>query len=429
MDNTATEKGATLSLFERSDMARRRGQKLGELIERGGMWGVRYYVDTAEVDPETGKPKRERLIEWLGPSKGPLAKGKREVNRYRLEFMQRIDQFTVRPSSMRTLREFVEQRFYPDVVQKLKRNSQLYYRSTFRHILPDLGSVALRDITPGRVQACINKAAAKGLTKTVRHIMAVMSAVLNHAKAMQWYAGDLPTEGIRLPAAQETERRALTWDQVASIANNLPEQESTLVVLLVLTGLRIGEAMGLRWKWVNLTQDMRIVNGQVIPPLSIGVRENYVRGAYQTLKTAKSVRNVPLPAWFLPRMWRLLARGEWIGPDDPVFVGETGRPLDEHNVAARKLKPACVAAGLGTPAIPKSKSPDGKAKRAQSWVSWHVFRHTNATLADMAGFSVTERQRILGHASEAMTMHYTKSDLERLRPRLEAMVDGSKLLQ
>jgi integrase len=46
-------------------------------------------------------------------------------------------------------------------------------------------------------------------------------------------------------------------------------------------------------------------------------------------------------------------------------------------------------------------------------------RYTNSTLADQAGLSVAERQRILGHSSSAMTMRYTHAELETMRERME----------
>jgi integrase len=88
----------------------------------------------------------------------------------------------------------------------------------------------------------------------------------------------------------------------------------------------------------------------------------------------------------------------------PVFVNSgKSAPIDQHNLAARVLKPA--ARKLGMP-----------------WVSWHSFRHANATLAEQAGISVVERQKILGHGSAAVTLHYTHADVERMRERMAAMV-------
>jgi integrase len=57
-------------------------------------------------------------------------------------------------------------------------------------------------------------------------------------------------------------------------------------------------------------------------------------------------------------------------------------------------------------------------------VTWHVFRHTHATLADQAGMSVAERQRVLGHSAESMTLHYTHADLEQVRGRMEQIGKG-----
>ena len=51
---------------------------------------------------------------------------------------------------------------------------------------------------------------------------------------------------------------------------------------------------------------------------------------------------------------------------DPVFAARTGRPLDEHNIARRYLKP--VGAKLGMP-----------------WLSWHCFRRTRTTLSHQSG--------------------------------------------
>ena len=53
--------------------------------------------------------------------------------------------------------------------------------------------------------------------------------------------------------------------------------------------------------------------------------------------------------------------------------------------------------------------------------SWHSFRHTLGSLADQAGLTLTERKRVLGHAGDHMTMHYSHADLERVRVGLEAI--------
>ena len=55
------------------------------------------------------------------------------------------------------------------------------------------------------------------------------------------------------------------------------------------------------------------------------------------------------------------------------------------------------------------------------WLSWHVFRHTHATLGEHIGMALLDRQAQMGHGDVRMTMHYTHSDLERRRNGIEAM--------
>jgi integrase len=415
------------SIFERMKMARRRGQRKGELWERSGSWLLRYYVDDPEkFDPKTGRPGRSRITVTVAPSKGPGSVGKREAQRIAWdEYLSMVDTMSLRPSSMRTFAEFVRERYTPDVLGQpgiLKPATRVQARSILKaHVLPALGSVRLRDISVSHVQALCNAKAAAGLsTQTVKNIKNRISAILTEAKRHGWYAGELPTTMVRLPHMQRKERHALTWEQVCALSRELPEPIATLVLFLTLTGLRIGEAMGLCWKRVNLTAQPIIVNAEIIPPMSIAVRENYVLRNYQTLKTAKSVRNVPIPMWFVPRLAALSSSPDGSAVDSkecPVFANGAGKaPVDEHNTAARFLKPAAKRLGLLI-----------DQQTGKTTVSWHVFRHTYATLTDQANFTASERQHLLGHANAAQTMHYTHAVLESLRPRLEVMVDPGSL--
>ena len=191
---------------------------------------------------------------------------------------------------------------------------------------------------------------------------------------------------------------------MVTLSRALPEPCATLVLFLTLTGLRIGEACGLRWKHVNLTGRAVLVNAEMLPPLSIGVREAFVMNRYQTLKpSAAGKRTIPLPEWLADRM-RTLPRYR---TTDAVFANLGGTaPLDQHNVARRVLKPTAEA--LGNAFMDGSKA----------WVSWHSFRHTWATLSDQLGLSQTERMRLLGHSNASVTAGYTHPELEQMRTKL-----------
>jgi integrase len=82
------------------------------------------------------------------------------------------------------------------------------------------------------------------------------------------------------------------------------------------------------------------------------------------------------------------------------------------NPAAGYIKPAAVRAGRGTREI----TPDGNS--ADAWVSWHTFRHTNATLLLNARWNANQVLVGLGHTSPGFTLatyvHLLADDLPDL---------------
>ncbi len=176
--------------------------------------------------------------------------------------------------------------------------------------------------------------------------------------------------------------------------------------------MNIAEICGLQWKRVNLNEQFTTVDGESLPPLTIAVRAQWYRGEYGSVKamigdnyTSKSRRrNLPIPVPLRGVLAKIKERTRFTGPDDPVFVARTGKPVDEHNVARRHLKP--VGKSLGMP-----------------WLSWHCFRRTHTTLANELGMAFTDRMAMMGHSEARMTALYTADDLQRRRTVLDQMAD------
>jgi integrase len=57
------------------------------------------------------------------------------------------------------------------------------------------------------------------------------------------------------------------------------------------------------------------------------------------------------------------------------------------------------------------------------WLSWHVFRHTDATLGEAIGMALSDRQAQVDHGDVRMTLRYTHADIERRRAAIKAMSD------
>ena len=99
-------------------------------------------------------------------------------------------------------------------------------------------------------------------------------------------------------------------------------------------------------------------------------------------------------------------------PSTLVFSSRCGTTLDRRTLLSRQLKPAAKAAGLCN-------------------VTWHLLRHSNATLHDSLGTPLGTVQALLGHSSSEITrqvyLHSLPEDRRVAAERLEAYLFGPKL--
>jgi integrase len=197
-----------------------------------------------------------------------------------------------------------------------------------------------------------------------------------------------PAAGLRI--AQQTDEevdetedvKALTGEELRLLRDKLPEAWRPFFEFLAQSGLRIGEAIELRW---------RDVDGEWID-----VRRRYYRGAVAKPKGRKT-RRVRLSAEAAKALWNLRKESH-AGADELVFAAERGGRIIPSNLMSRVLKPAAVEAGLGTWVGKEPK------RRADTWVGFHTFRHTAATLLFLNGWNAKQVQRFLGHADPGFTL-------------------------
>ena len=185
-------------------------------------------------------------------------------------------------------------------------------------------------------------------------------------------------------------------EQLKTLVASLPDPCRTVVLILVLTGLRIGELLALRTKNVDL------VSGK------IRVREAIYDGRFGTPKTRTSRREIPMSESIRQILAPLVLPAE----EELVFRGKTGSPLDQKNLAHRILRPKCRELGLPI-------------------VGWHSFRHTHATLLTEVSESIKTTQAILGHSDLNTTLniysHPIPESQRRAIERVAEIVDPNGL--
>jgi integrase len=171
-------------------------------------------------------------------------------------------------------------------------------------------------------------------------------------------------------------RTILKPEDVLAISEKLKEPYATLVLFLAVTGLRIGEAVAV--KWSDFEGDILHVSRRIY------------QGNIDTPKTRSSERDIPIPHSLLSRM-RALGNGEW------VFRSLRGTPINPGNAMLLHVRPVVAELGL-------------------SIGGWHDFRHTFATSLRKKGWSPKVIAEIVGHSSVATTSEiYDHADREDFR--------------
>ncbi|MCX6027020.1 MAG: site-specific integrase [Chloroflexi bacterium] len=303
---------------------------------------------------------------------------------------------------------------------------------------PQLGTVRMDKLNAKGLEVLYNWMAAHGKSAgTIRSLHKILSQALKAAARK----GSIPrnwAEVADVPKAQErgadAERgpsiRALTKEQaVAFLAAARADRYSALWHVLLLGGLRPGEAFGLKWSDVEF-EERRI---HVVRSLS---RVKGIKGWQLTLpKTKNGRRSVPLPPvamWEL-RGWKKKQAEERLalGPEWQdhgfVFTTHCGAPLEGSNVHGSSFRWIMAKAGLGEWGPEPAKPRSGPTKRRPFKPAFRVYdlRHSCATLLLLAGESVKVVSERLGHASVVLTLdtysHVLPTMQEQAAARLEQM--------
>jgi integrase len=385
-------------MFGGTDMGRRRGQRSGYLREEKGSWLLTYRVYTNE------HPKGHRVSIAIGPAEGPGKFTKKQAERIAYDhYLSKIDIAILRPQSTMTVGQFWSDRYEP-ALRKKKHATQIQYISLWRRWLePVLKNIRLCELLPLHIERAIANAMAAGKsTATAQHIKKVASAIFTYAKRQQCASGDNPAQ-LTDPITVEPVRKisALTFEQAIRLIDALPEPARTMSLMSVTTSMNVSELLGLCECHVNFTDEYQVIDGSdMVPPHEISVREHLYHGRRGTLKAGKRRRNIPMAKDVEESLKRLIGANATRGPQAPVIQTTAGTKHSADNLAKRILKP--VAASLD-----------------MAWVSWHVLRHTHATLTKTVGMSDYDRQRLMGHASADMLDRYTHEDRERIRNGVE----------
>jgi len=303
-------------------------------------------------------------------------------------------------------------------LENLQDTTLAGYRSHLRlYLIPLLGKHLLRELTGVQVQsaftAIVRTRRAAGhpmATGTLRRIHSTLRNALNFARSMGLIE-DNPAARVRLPKG--TRPHAVVWTRpmvawwqatgqrpavaVWTVAQSVrflrwvrtAHPLAALFHLVLMLGLRRGEAVGVQWSDVDFQARLLVISRQVR-------RSPAGRPEIARPKTAAGNRVLPLDRVTAAVLYRLRAKrmkdNGGVEPTGYLFPGRSGGPLHPDAVS-RLFRELNTASGLPP-------------------VRLHDLRHGAASLSLAAGNDLKYTQALLGHKSIVLTADTYVSVLE-----------------
>lgn len=287
-----------------------------------------------------------------------------------------INSSQYRPSR-RAMFEEVVYLYKHDILPLSKESTQASEKSRIdKYLLPTFGKINLELIGNQIIQSAVRKWSQDDelSLKSIKNIIITMMTILKVAKDWGFEVGHFDINTIKMPRRTlKPVGKSFTIEQAREIIRLTPYPFNIMMTTALLTGLRMGELLGLMWSNVDLEKGL------------LRVTQTVWQKKLQTPKSSESERTVPIPE-SLVELLREYKNDCPINKYGLLWANTAGLPLDGDNLRHRVLRPILDELGI----IDK--------------IGFHGFRHLHGSLLVSQGANIKIAQQQLGHADSKTTM-------------------------
>jgi len=316
------------------------------------------------------------------------------------EKMAGVRQAAKCPKSGQMFTAYVEETYLPYAKRTTKPSTYAGRKTYWEHyIKPRVAKCALRDFTTAIVYSLLDDVAHTHRVNvgSVSKLRAVLYGIFQYAINTGDLPGGNPTEGVILPesATKPKPTVAATREEVQAILTALKGKPvaRAAVGVMAFTGVRPGEARGLRWEeWDRVEQHIHVRR-------SIWHREEgepKTEGSIRFVTVTDELRGILLDLW----------NAQGCPTGGYIFAGRKGQPIILDNMAKRVLRPVLEEAKI-------------------EWHGWYALRRFHGTQVRMHADSETSA-KALGNSKAVADKHYIKPQtvLPDVRKAVNSAVSG-----
>lgn len=279
-----------------------------------------------------------------------------------------------------------------------------YHYKLKQYIFPNIGQLALNEITQEEIQKMVNRWIEEGLEATTIHVLYQITKKSLVDALNQQKTAHMPCYNIDLPRKKKNQIGALSKKDQAIIEDNakkVPLHKGLPILLALHAGLRIGEIAALKWEDIDFDRRSIYIH-QTYQRLPIGAGGTKTILSFDFSKTNQSIRLIPMSRTLVKylKKWRRQSNGSFVCSN--TRMPSEPRLLTYHFHQVRKIS------GMES-------------------IHFHQLRHTFATRCVEANGDIASISRLLGHKSTKTTLDiYTDSFFEQREDIIKSMEKKKK---
>ena len=329
---------------------------------KGFAWEFRYYV------VESGE--RVRKVQTFDSA---IYKTEKSVRQHLEGFIVKLNEKTEYARSAGVTFNALLDRYIEEEMPARHSTKGSYTSIINKRLRPQWGTSLISEIRPADLHAWFQSLALAPVTKG--HLRSLMHKLFDLATLWEYLPLERrnPIEIVKIKnvTMRSKESVVLSPDQFRDVVKRLPENVNMIAVTMGCLGLRVSEALGL--KWSDIDWELQTVT----------IRRSAYRGAIDETKTTSSKAKLPLHPVLaeLLVVWRTKGDSEW------VFANpSTDMPYQSPSMQQRWIRPAGEAIGI-------------------QGLGFHSLRHSYRSWLDSAGIAPGVTKDLMRHSAISTTFN------------------------